>query len=1009
MNVPLRVRLDFPPNPTDGDEYAAPNGVTYAWDGAVWVVAGAGAADALVPIGPTPPDPAAHGQLWWRNDPDANLYIRYNDGFDFHWVPASSTSGGGVDPGDFVAKTGDTMTGDLSVTNPATSGAASVALRNLFGNPTIQLTQPNAGAAANITFNYGGAVGWGVSAEANVFHVYHQTAPGNTVNPISIAADNHVELVRPRTVSGDPVDDDDLARKAYVDSLLGGGNPPADSDSFLPRGTLGGTDDLNAVRLPGCYQCLISVANLPPVAGFGAVLNHYRSAVTASVVQEAFLYDGAGNYGGRWHRESGNDGIAWRAWIEDSNTGGIPEPTDQGVHGRIAAGAWERAVALTGDTMTGPLEIDVPLTIGVGLLVSGSDAASIALKDTNNNQPVWEVTNSFVGQVGQTVGFNISRLTPAGAPVDTPFTIDNNSIIRARTIRTLAGDPVGDDDLARKAYVDAICFTNRGGSVGTDINTIQTIGSYSIGNAVNVPPGFVATSFCIVNVFQTQGITIQEVYEIPVTQVAPSGKWVRQFSGGQWSNWAQLFPGSSVAEPPDDGRAYVRQFENWAPARYLPLDGGVMAGPLELAGNPAGEDEAVNKRYVDGLASTAGLYQGPWRVAANDPDLGAVTPSNGWRYLCQTADPDIPEAAPAGLPGIGGRLISDGSFIIWDEPAGGQWDLIANTAGGMSQDAADLRYLRLNGGTLTGNLTVQSGTPIARVASNADNARATLAFGNATRDHFQLFRNNGATTLSLDRLDDAGIATGVLSVSRANGDITVSDSNLIVGADGRGIDFASGNAWLHKVSGTGLVFHLPSGNQPLQVENNDGSARRAILDTVNGDARYPLRAEVPALSPPGQCERLTRNGHATVLTLRIATLGGNPGPNIFKAALCSAPGDFGNHLTEFEIFYQARRGLYMLRGTAIHPTTNTAATWQALRIYRRPASPNELDVLVTVTNPHGSGLYVLEVASKGEGVQTFAFTDYTPVGALVQDVAINTTRKFEHFGPATLRKAAAHE
>jgi hypothetical protein len=47
-------------------------------------------------IGPTPPASPTVGQLWWRSDPDANLYIYYNDGDSSQFVaavPGSMASG----------------------------------------------------------------------------------------------------------------------------------------------------------------------------------------------------------------------------------------------------------------------------------------------------------------------------------------------------------------------------------------------------------------------------------------------------------------------------------------------------------------------------------------------------------------------------------------------------------------------------------------------------------------------------------------------------------------------------------------------------------------------------------------------------------------------------------------------------------------------------------------------------------------------------------------------------
>jgi hypothetical protein len=87
--------INFPPNPNIGDQFIAPNGSTYEWDGEVWIgivpnISGA----ANVPIDANPPAGAVSGQLWWRNDPDGNLYILYNDGTSTQWVPAMQPGGG---------------------------------------------------------------------------------------------------------------------------------------------------------------------------------------------------------------------------------------------------------------------------------------------------------------------------------------------------------------------------------------------------------------------------------------------------------------------------------------------------------------------------------------------------------------------------------------------------------------------------------------------------------------------------------------------------------------------------------------------------------------------------------------------------------------------------------------------------------------------------------------------------------------------------------------------------
>jgi hypothetical protein len=82
--------VDFPPNPNIGDQFLAPNGATYEWDGIVWIgVYLDSPSTSVVPIDVNPPFGAKIGQLWWRTDPDANLYILYNDGNSTQWVPAA--------------------------------------------------------------------------------------------------------------------------------------------------------------------------------------------------------------------------------------------------------------------------------------------------------------------------------------------------------------------------------------------------------------------------------------------------------------------------------------------------------------------------------------------------------------------------------------------------------------------------------------------------------------------------------------------------------------------------------------------------------------------------------------------------------------------------------------------------------------------------------------------------------------------------------------------------------
>ncbi len=99
----------IPPAAGGGVEEAPPGALYGRQDGAWEIVP-----PNLVPIGPLPPATPEPGQLWWRNDPDGNLFIRYDDGTTVQWVPASPAgAGGGLPPGGAI----DQVLGKIDATD----------------------------------------------------------------------------------------------------------------------------------------------------------------------------------------------------------------------------------------------------------------------------------------------------------------------------------------------------------------------------------------------------------------------------------------------------------------------------------------------------------------------------------------------------------------------------------------------------------------------------------------------------------------------------------------------------------------------------------------------------------------------------------------------------------------------------------------------------------------------------------------------------------------------------
>ena len=139
----------------------------------------------------------------------------------------------------------------------------------------------------------------------------------------------------------------------------------------------------------------------------------------------------------------------------------------------------------------------------------------------------------------------------------------------------------------------------------------------------------------------------------------------------------------------------------------MPLTGGTVTGELLVTGPTTAPQSVVTRDWVETITSGS-LYQGGWQVAANVPPLPAA-PRHGDRYLCLTANPDVPETA-AGQYSRPRRAADQQRRVHHLGRAGGLWQLIQfNLGGGLTTDTADLRYLRLAGGTSTGTVIAWRG------------------------------------------------------------------------------------------------------------------------------------------------------------------------------------------------------------------------------------------------------------------------------------------------------------
>ncbi|HSY76606.1 MAG TPA: hypothetical protein VK890_07105 [Bacteroidia bacterium] len=382
------VVIDFPATPAVGDIFTAPSGAQYQWDGTVWTNFG---------------------------------------------------GGGGAPPGgNFLPLAGGTLTGDLLVTNPPEGAGTSVNVRNRTGNPELVFTT-GGGAAANIIFNYG-APTWGFSVEQNLFHIYHQTAPGNSVDTFIINNDNSITITGPLSLT-------DRTGSSYLE-LVGSAQ---NSIAFRGSGPASGAPQWVIDVITGQSPAMngFHLARLSP-DGLTVIDDVFNILNSDGIIRAGTIRTKSGD------PVDPND-LARKAYVDaNAGTGGVTQA--------YVDAADALRVLKSGDTITGALEIDVPG--GAGLAISGPDESAILLYNLPGTQPMWEIANSFSGTGGMTIGFNITRLAPVGTPQDTPFAIDNNSIITVSTIRTKSGDPVNPNDLARKAYVDSLIGGGGGLTIG---------------------------------------------------------------------------------------------------------------------------------------------------------------------------------------------------------------------------------------------------------------------------------------------------------------------------------------------------------------------------------------------------------------------------------------------------------------------------------------------------------------------------------------------------------------
>lgn len=292
-----------------------------------------------------------------------------------------------------------------------------------------------------------------------------------------------------------------------------------------------------------------------------------------------------------------------------------------------------------------------------------------------------------------------------------------------------------------------------------------------------------------------------------------------------------------------------------APQRYvdaarnglLPLSGGTLTGPLTLSGAPAAAMHAATRSYVDEQVAALALFQGTWRVAANDPPINPPPSGlyHGYLWIAVTDDPGVPELPPDDMTGIAGMLISNGDSIIWNDLVA-EWEHVRGS--GLSRVEADATYVALAGSTMTGELVLDNGGgPLVGLTFNIasriyEDGSAGLILRRDLLNNPVIIENNNGSARSQVLTQ----ALGDTRYLQLVGGTLLNNLNINTNY---GIIWTNGGIVFEQAA-VGLTFRRSGGQNDLWTETNTGANRQRLLTEADVRASS-MKIEPASVTVPG--------------------------------------------------------------------------------------------------------------------------------------------------------------
>jgi hypothetical protein len=286
-------------------------------------------------------------------------------------------------------------------------------------------------------------------------------------------------------------------------------------------------------------------------------------------------------------------------------------PSDGGTYGR-QNGAWNAALALTGGTITGSLTVNQVLTVqGSNSLVlnapvtGGSQRAILGMAANITRWQLMLGDGTAEGANNAGANFSLSAYGVAGAFLGNWLTVaraDGSTVFNGSGV-TIQG--------------------------GLAVNGLLALAS---------PNNLAIYGGAAGQVLSTNGAGVLS-WATSLADAPSDGQYYARHNAA----WA-VAPGG-MTDAPNDGTAYARKSLGWAHlahtditdwaatlAGYLPLAGGTLTGPLNLAADPAAPLQSATKQYVDASIARQNrnrLINGDFSVNIWTPGFPVITPING--------------------------------------------------------------------------------------------------------------------------------------------------------------------------------------------------------------------------------------------------------------------------------------------------------------------------------------------------------------------------------------------